>query len=231
MKNSIKNHKKKDCLSIIVLILNSTMLLITLILLFCNKYGVIQLPSNIYMQCLNIFLWAIGIIAILFCKQFIPSYFILLYSIFLFFSHFLGSVLGFYALEFCYINLWWDKFLHTSFGYLVCYIAVYVLCRISKIFTLSTILVLFFIIGFSALSAVVWEIIEFASDCIFHTSAQGQHVLLPSGKYIIPVQDTMLDIILHICGTLIFVLQYILHSITKKSLIIGNLIIYFSKDK
>ena len=230
-KKNLKKENHKSYLPLFTLILNSAMIVVVVVLILCNIYHVIQLPSKLDVQILNLFFWLVGIIAILFCKKIIPTYFILLYSIFLFFSHFLGSVLGFYWMQFLNIGLWWDKFLHTSFGYLICYVALYVLCRLSKIDSLRPTLVVLIIISFSALSAVLWEIIEFTSDSLLHTIAQGERLPLATGGSVIAVNDTMFDLIVHMSGTTVFVLQYILHSVTKKSFLIGNLKINFSKEK
>lgn len=220
-KTDVNTQKKKDWTSLLVCVFCSSMLIVLPILLLCNLYSSITLPSSLDVQIANIVFWIVGIVAILFLKKWIPPYFTLLYTIFLFLSHFLGSVLGFYSLKFLHIGLWWDKFLHTLFGYIICYVALYIVCKMTAIHKLSHAFILLTIFGFSSATAVLWEIVEFVCDCFLRTTAQGDRLPLADGGFVIAVTDTMTDFLVHMGGTLIFMLQYILYATTKKSFYIG----------
>lgn len=230
-KKNLNTIHKRDWVSLSIYIFCSAMAVIVLILLFCNLFGSIALPSRLDVQIANIAFWLVGIFATLFLKKWIPNYFLLVYAIFLFLSHFLGSVLGFYKLQFLHIGLWWDKFLHTLFGYLICYVALYVLCKMAKINSLSHAFIVLSIFSISCATAVLWEVVEFVCDCFLHTTAQGPRLPLEGGGVVIAVTDTMTDFLVHLGGTVFFILQYILYATTKKSFMIGTVKKVFNNEK
>ena len=68
-------------------------------------------------------------------------------------------------------------------------------------------------------TASIWEVIEFASDVFFDMSSQGTRI-----NGITPLDDTMIDTICHLGGTIIFLLHYTLEKITHKNLGITSII-------
>ena len=165
------------------------------------------------------------------------------YIAFLFLSHFMGTVLDVYDIRFIpgmQSSNWWDKVMHTTFGYLAAIIGLFLLCHITRINKLNATTVILFCIGFSALTAVVWEICEFTADQLLGESCQGDWITggqFASGPNkgetadkFISVNDTMGDMIVHMIGTLVFTLQYILHATTKKSFFLTGMKAEFSKN-
>ena len=106
-------------------------------------------------------------------------------------SH-LGSVLGFYA-RFS----WWDLLMHGSFG-LVAAVALYGLLMREHPNTFGSWLLLFLaVMG----SGAMWELMEFASDLLFHGDAQRVGQALREG--VSPIRDTMTDLLVTIIGPLL----------------------------
>lgn len=194
---------------------------------------------------LGLLFWSLPFIMHFFCKKFLGIYIIIPYIAFIFLSHFMGTVLDVYDIRFIPGMLssnWWDKVMHTIFGYLAALIGLFFLCHIARIEKLNALTILFFCIGISALTTVVWEICEFCSDTWLGESCQGDRIFLrdafgnfildSAGKpiSIITVNDTMGDIIVHMIGTAIFAIQYIIHATTKKSLFLTGMKKEFSKN-
>ena len=117
----------------------------------------------------------------------IPIWARVFYTLFLFCSQLLGSVLGAYT----YFS-WWDVMLHGVSGVFLGYVALIIMVTADRSGTLfkqhKTGLIILFILAISIASAGIWEIIEFTGDTLFGANAQ-----LGS------LQDTMEDII---CGTI-----------------------------
>lgn len=145
---------------------------------------------------------------------------ILLYVIFLTLSGFMGSCLFLYH----YIPKT-DKIMHFSWGYLSGFIGLYLLCRTKEIDSLKKITVVIIIFGISMATASIWEIIEYLSDILLGQHAQGKAV-----NGIIPITDTMLDMLVHFIGSIIFSLQYILEANTKVNFGIKSIINDFKID-
>jgi len=116
----------------------------------------------------------------------------LIWIIFVFMAHYLGVILGVYD-----IFLGFDKITHTISGLLTAYVAMMVL---SKVKIKSINFSILFIVSFSALCAVSWEIFEFVCNILVGGDAQK---VLETG-----VDDTMLDMIVALVGSLIFSLWY-----------------------
>ena len=192
---------------------------------------------------LGLLLWALPFFMHFFLRKFIGIYVIIPYIVFLFLSHFMGTVLDVYDIRFIagmQNSNWWDKVMHTTFGYLAAIIGLFLLCHITRIKKLNATTVILFCIGFSALTAVFWEICEFTADQLLGESCQGDWIT--GGQFVsgpnkgetaqkfISVNDTMGDIIVHMIGTLVFTVQYILHATTKKSFFLTGMKEEFSKN-
>ena len=114
-----------------------------------------------------------------------------IWIIFIFMAHFLGVINEFYAKYY-----YFDKITHTISGLLSAYVAVLITGKKTN----STSLSILFIISFSALCAVSWEIFEFVCKIIF--GGDAQRVALTG------VDDTMLDIIVALTGSICFSLYH-----------------------
>ncbi len=147
-------------------------------------------------------------------------------ELFCFFASFLGSVLNFYT------RFWWyDVAMHTLFGYLACYFGLFCVAKLSDVFRLRPAFVLLVCFCLSMTLEALWEIFEFAGDRLFGNFAQGIPIVLPDGSSVTSVDDTMQDILCNLVGAAIFALQYLAHTISKKSLLIGYLKKDFSSKK
>ncbi|MBQ9792528.1 MAG: hypothetical protein IJW32_02120 [Clostridia bacterium] len=107
-----------------------------------------------------------------------------------------------------------DKIQHTTWGYIAGLIGLYYLCKTKEIDTLKPFTIIFIFFAASMATASLWEIIEFTGDTFLGQTAQGH----PDINGVVDVTDTMLDMIVHLCGTLVFTLHYCLDSFTHKNL-------------
>ena len=74
-------------------------------------------------------------------------------------------------------------------------------------------------------TAGIWEVIEFSADNIFGQTAQGAPI-----NGVVPVDDSMFDIIVHFVGCLLFTLHYCLDRFTHKNLGLTSIIEDFKID-
>lgn len=136
---------------------------------------------------------------------------ILIYSIFIFFGHFLGSIVGLYGKIYCY-----DTIIHTLFGFLFSFFALEFIIK-QKIFNNKKVIINgIIILSIVALLSGLWETFEFTCDDIFNKDAQ--RVLLTG------VNDTMKDIIVAYLGSLLFITMYAYEYMNNKKLIIKSFI-------
>ena len=124
-------------------------------------------------------------------KKKLGETFKLIWIIFIFMAHYLGVINHFYD-KFYYF----DKIVHAISGILTAYIAMLILNKKTK----NTIFSILFIVSFSALCALSWEIFEFV--CNILVGGDAQRVALTG------VDDTMLDMIVAVAGSLVFTLYY-----------------------
>jgi len=125
-----------------------------------------------------------------------------LYIAIIFMTIYLGSALKFYDKY-----AWWDRLIHALSGIALVSFGVAVSRKAEN---LSSLYILFFSFTFSISLHVVWEVLEYIFDCIFHmdnqrwqkVNASNNHVsesaVQPAG-----LVDTMNDTILCIVGTAI----------------------------
>jgi len=142
------------------------------------------------------------------------------YLLFITFAAFFGSVLMMNS-KISYI----DKLQHFIWGYIACIIGLFFLCRTREIDIVKpiTIFVMFFAISMA--TATIWEIIEFLGGIWFNQTAQGVPV-----NGVVPVTDSMYDMICHLCGSVLFSLHFILDRVTHKNLGISGMINDFKID-
>ncbi len=146
--------------------------------------------------------------------------------LFCFFASFLGTIMGFYG------RFWWyDMAMHTLFGYIGAVIGLFFACKLADIKELSPAFIVFVCFAVSLMFAALWEVFEFSGDMILNNNAQGEPITLPDGQVIRPVADTMEDIICNLCGAVVFVIHYLAHVFSGKSLGMVMLKKDFSKGK
>ncbi len=168
----------------------------------------------------NTLLWLLPFILRPIFREKISESVYAVFAVFTFFASLLGSVLGFYSKI-----AWYDLLMHTLFGYLGGIIGLFFTCKLSDINKLKPAFVMLVCFAVSMMFAALWEIFEFSGDVLLGNTAQGAHVTLPDGSVVTPVRDTMEDMICNLLGAIVFVLHYLAHILTKKSLLIG-----FMKD-
>lgn len=174
--------------------INFTLIIITIILALITIVGELDRPLAIILKDLSVILTITApyILEKLF-KIKTPEGFKLIWIIFIFMAHYLGVICEFY-------NQWegYDKVTHTISGLLSAYVAMIILNN-QKI--KSKAFKFIFIISFSALCAVCWEIFEFTCNILVGGDAQK---VVETG-----VDDTMLDMIVALVGSIGFSLYYI----------------------
>ncbi len=119
----------------------------------------------------------------------------LVYLLFIIFGHFIGSILGIYN-EIPH----YDKIMHTLSGVLTSFVALIVLNNINQYKFKNVIFNIVFMIVFSLAVAGIWEIFEFTNDILFQADAQRVAI---SG-----VNDTMLDMIVALFGSILVCIEY-----------------------
>lgn len=137
-----------------------------------------------------------------------------IYTLFIVISGLLGAlfVMGNYI-------PFYDKISHTLYGYLACYIGLY-LATTSNIKSKHSILtVSLFCVMFSISTHVLWEIWEYTFDTLGGFTMQGKKVFGVAPL----VTDTMFDIIVNLFGAVVFAMHYQIHATTNKNLMIGTL--------
>ena len=182
-------------------------------------------PYNKFMTTLlETLMFLVPIAAHLIFKNKITDFTIAFYVIFLFVASFLGQVLRFNT-----HFPWYDKFAHFTFGYVGCVIGLFVVCKLADYDSLRPVFVAIFVFCVSMMCAAVWEIMEFISSRFLGQTAQGAPQLTESGKYVVDITDTMLDIISNLGGAVLFLAHYIAHKVSKKSLLMGAIVKDFNQ--
>lgn len=136
---------------------------------------------------------------------------ICLYLLFVFFAHFLGTIIDLY-----YRFPIYDKLMHTLSGIMTSFLAVILLVKLKKYDNKSIAFNIIYIIAITSTVALLWEIFEFTNDNIFDRDAQR---VLTTG-----VNDTMTDMIVAFLGSCAFSVLYAFEKICKKEWIIINYI-------
>lgn len=137
----------------------------------------------------------------------------LVYLLFIIFGHFIGSILGIYN-EIPH----YDKIMHTLSGVLTSFVALIVLNNINQYKFKNVIFNIVFMIVFSLAVAGIWEIFEFTSDILFQADAQRVAI---SG-----VNDTMLDMIVALFGSVLVCIEYGIEVCTHKKGLVYALVHY-----
>ena len=164
-------------------------------------------------------LGAMALIPIIYILEFIFRYrvsnFVLVFcNIYIFFASFLGSALNFYGKISFY-----DDIMHSLFGYVGCIAGLYLLVKLMDYKSLSILSIMLVTMFVAMGSAALWEVLEYFCDHVFASTAQGKPI-----NGIVPLQDTMQDIIDSFYGMIVFEIHFYIHRKTGKKLIIGNVI-------
>lgn len=134
-----------------------------------------------------------------------------IYLIFVFFAHFLGSIVDLYH----YIN-GYDKVMHFLSGMLSALVGFIILVKMSDYKKQKTLFVIIFVMAVSLSIGALWEFYEFTADNLFGKDAQN---VLTTG-----VDDTMWDMIMAFFGAMIVSGRYYYELHKKKSSIVTGFI-------
>ena len=135
----------------------------------------------------------------------------LIYLIFVFFAHFLGSIVNFYHT----INNY-DKIIHLASGTVSAFFGLYLLINFKKHDHKSILFNVLYIIAFTLMIASFWEFFEYFNDNLFDKDAQN---VLTTG-----VDDTMKDMIAALIGSILFNIMYIYEAKTGNDFLINKFI-------
>jgi hypothetical protein len=135
----------------------------------------------------------------------------MIYIIFIFFAHFLGSVLKLYNLI-----TWYDGVMHLLSGMLVPFAAIVILISFKQYNPKKLWFNIVFIIVFNLAIAALWEFNEFIFDNLFNKDAQR---VIATG-----VNDTMKDMIAAFLGSILFCIMYFYEEVTKNKIIVKHFI-------
>lgn len=165
---------------------------------------------DLYRVLLNCLIIPILFIISLFKKK-ISTSSMFIFTLFIFFGYFLGSIMECYARYYYY----YDTIIHTLFGFTFSFFALEFLIRMK--FDDKKLFVNFiFILSLIALLAGLWETFEFTGDQIFNEDAQ--RVIITG------TMDTMKDMIVAYLGSIMFILMYAYEYTCNKNLIIKRFI-------
>lgn len=135
----------------------------------------------------------------------------IIYLIFVFFGHFLGSIVGWYNTVYGY-----DKIVHAFSGILTGGGALILLKNLHLYHSKNLVFNIIFMISFTLAIASLWEFFEYICDLFF--GANAQHVKGTG------VGDTMQDMIAAFLGSLVLSGIYLYEIIKKKKRIIYHLV-------
>lgn len=132
-----------------------------------------------------------------------------IYLIFVFFAHFLGSIINFY-----HLIMYYDKVMHLLSGLLSALLGFVLLVKMKHYKKKNILFTIIFVIAFTLSIAVLWEFYEFTADNLFSKDAQN---VLTTG-----VDDTMWDMIMAFFGSIIVTFEYLREALkNKKSVVMG----------
>lgn len=134
-----------------------------------------------------------------------------IYLIFVFFAHFLGSIVDLYH----YIN-GYDKVMHFLSGMLSALVGFVLLIKMGEFKRKKPFFSIVFILAISLSIGAFWEFYEFTADNLFGKDAQN---VFTTG-----VDDTMWDMIMAFFGASIVAGQYYYESYRKKRFVVTGFI-------
>lgn len=189
--------------------------LITIAIIGGIIYGVMRILNNDFYG----FLICVSIIPVMLVPFLLKKFFSLkistqvetMYLIFVFFAHFLGSIINFYDLIPGY-----DKIMHFISGMLSAFIALLLLIKLKQYKKMNLLFTVIFMIATTLSIAALWEFYEFISDYIFSKDAQN---VMTTG-----VSDTMWDMLTAFLGSVLISIQYWCEVKRKKESIVTKFI-------
>ena len=223
MQQSNIEKKKIDTLRIIILVI-SLLLAIASIAILLYFFITKNDPYNRTMSALSscaLFL-APFILELIFRRKF-SNAILCVYIFHVTISCFVGSLLSVY-----YTFLVYDKIVHCIFGYVGCIIGLFFVCKLSNVYELKPAFVMLIVFSVSLMFGAVWELFEYISDNLFNQTMQGVPVETINGDYVVSIQDTIMDLFCNFGGAIVFVLHYLLSTLTKKDLLIKSMTNDFS---
>ena len=172
-------------------------------------------PTNRLVACiLTLFCFLLPFIVQYIFKTRLTPTLVTIYVVFVTISAFVGSCLNVNK-----ILTFFDKIQHFSWGYIACLIGLFYLCKTNEFDKLKPFTIIFIFFAVSMATASLWELFEFAGDTFLNQTAQGTAI-----NNIVPVTDTMTDILVHFIGSILFTLHYCLDRFTHKNLGITSII-------
>lgn len=135
-----------------------------------------------------------------------------IYLVFIFASHFLGSIVDFYHT----INNY-DKIMHFLSGIITAFLGLYTLINFGKYDQKNIFFNILFIISFVLMIASFWEFFEYFSDILFKQDAQN---VLTTG-----IHDTMKDMIAAFLGSILFSVMCVYEEKSGNNMLINKLTI------
>ena len=178
-------------------IINFILIFISIFCSFCYSVNTI-INGDIYGTLIRLSIVPIIILPYLLKKIFkfnISTYSETIYIVFIFLSHFLGSIVNLYKSIY-----WYDSFTHFLSGIVVFFYGLEFLIITNKYNKKDIWFNVLFLMALSFMIAGSWEIFEFTCDDIFGKDAQK---VIDTG-----VTDTMKDIIMAVLGSSLCALFY-----------------------
>lgn len=148
---------------------------------------------------------------------------LLIYFGFLMFAGLIGAVFCVYE----YV-VGFDKAIHFMFGYLGSLLGLFIVCLLADYKKMHPALVALVCFAFAMAGGAIWEVFEYVADTFLHQTSQGEKLVEEGGRMVATITDSMLDLVCSTVGSFVFIIHYIVHRCTKKSLLIGYLVKDFS---
>lgn len=131
-----------------------------------------------------------------------------------------------------------DEIMHTVFGYVSCIYLIYVVYAFLDYKKIKPIIMGLILLMVSMGIASMWEVLEFTMDLFLGQNSLGINnealealkaqgftgvkLAIEKLKHISAL-DTVTDMLLHLLGSALFVIQFLIHKYAKKNLLIGTL--------
>ena len=148
---------------------------------------------------------------------------VFLYIVYCVVAGLIGCVFNVYNL-----TSWYDIFIHTLAGYVFCFVGLIVLGRLEKHDKLNAWTIILFCVSLSLATELIWELIEWFSDCCLGQNSQG---FAPIGQPAPLVTDTNIDLLCNFSGTILFILHFALGKFTKLNLGVNYIENEFCSEK
>ena len=159
----------------------------------------------------------------------LPSFLLIIIYVFMYFAGLMGVALNFYNRFEHY-----DTVIHGIFGYIAAAVGLFAIVRTKNYGSLNTFGAVLFTVCFALAVGALWEIWEYATDCLGIGNSQGWQIeggIFTDGPLkgesagvVRSLTDTMTDIIMNTIGACVFGLQLLISRLVKKDLLIGSMV-------